>query len=378
MLDAFLQIGFRVHIASTRRFADQQWTEDAVRALQARGLEGVWIYQRFFGQSLLEKVETHWRPQNRSLGKYHFCSWWLRRWFKKLVSLIDPSCIVIHYAIADRLIEHTRYKNIYRIMEMHDMLSVNLQIRQWLDDKITDFTRTGHADDFFNPNLQWDKKFTASDEEIAIYDQYDAVIAISRQEQLFLQNRLRRARVVCIPMHIPPIQLENSYDGPPVFIASENIFNRAGLMLLVNDLLNRIIRQCPDFRIDIVGNIAQCAIESPNVRYLGYVPHLKDVCQKAAFAICPVFAGTGQQVKVIEAMAHGLAVVAFRRAAIESPLQHGKNGFIATATDDFAQHLVIMWRDRDLCRRLGIAARATLAEPDTTARSLRNLMRKTD
>jgi glycosyltransferase involved in cell wall biosynthesis len=378
MLDAFLQIGSRVHLASTRQFADQQWTENAVSALQARGLEQVWIYQRFRGQALPDRVEAHFRPQQQSLGKYHFCSWWLRRWFKELVFRIEPSCIVIHYAFADRLIEHARYRNIYRIIEMHDLLSVNLQIRQWLDGKITEFTRTGHANDLFNPNLRWDEKFSVSDEELAIYDQYDAVIAISQREQLSLQSRLRRARAVWIPMHIPPVNFDNSYDGPPIFIASENIFNRAGLMLLVNDLLQRIIRQCPDFRLDVIGKISEFAIPSPNVRYLGYVPQLDDVCRKAAFAICPVFAGTGQQVKVIEAMAHGLAVVAFRGTAIESPLQHGKNGLVATDSDDFARHLVTMWRNRDLCRQLGIAAGATLAKPDTTAKALRNLMLHTN
>jgi glycosyltransferase involved in cell wall biosynthesis len=378
MLDAFLKIGFRVHLASTRQFTDQQWTEDAVAALQARGLERVWIYQRFRGQALLDRVEAYCRPQQRTLGKYHFCSWWLRRWFKYLVSRIDPSCIVIHYAFADRLIEHAKYGNIYRIMEMHDLLSVNLQIRQWLDRKITEFTRTGHADDLFNPNLPWDEKFGASDEELAIYDQYDAVIAISQREQLLLQKRLRRACAIWIPMHIPPSKLDNSYDGPPIFIASENIFNRVGLMLLVNELLDRIIAQCPDFQIDVIGKISEFAISSPNVRYLGYVSNLKGVCQKAAFAICPVISGTGQQVKVIEAMAHGLAVVAFRRTAIESPLEHGKNGLVAADSDDFARHLVTMWRNRRLCRQLGNAARATLAEPDTTARSLHNLMRNTN
>ena len=377
MLDAFLQIGARVHLASTRQFSDQRWTEDAVKALQARGLERVWIYQRCRGQALLERLEAHCSPQH-TLGKYHFCSWWLRRWFKDLVFRIDPTCIVIHYAFADRLLEHAKHRNIYRILEMHDILSVNVQLRQWLDGKIDEVTRTGRAADLFNPSLQRDVKFSASDEELAIYDQYDAVIAISKQEQLILQNRLRRARAVWIPMHITPVKLDKSYDGRPIFIASGNIFNRAGLMLLVNDLLDRIVGQCPDFQVDVIGEISQFAIPSPSVRYLGYVSNLGDVCQKAAFAICPVFAGTGQQIKVIEAMAYGLAVVAFRGTAIESPIEHGKNGLVATDTDDFARHLVTMWRNRDLCRQLGMAARDTLAQPDATARSLRNLMQNTN
>src|SRR5438045_6199708 len=75
MLDAFLQIGARVHLASTKQFSDQPWTEDAVRALQTRGLERVWIYQRSRGKALLERLEAYCGPQQQIFGDYHLCSW---------------------------------------------------------------------------------------------------------------------------------------------------------------------------------------------------------------------------------------------------------------------------------------------------------------
>jgi glycosyltransferase involved in cell wall biosynthesis len=370
MLDALVHLGARVHFASTNQFSDQPWTQEAISALRARGLEGVWLYQRFRGQGRLELCEARYMGADIR----NFYSWWVRRWFSSLVDRLHPSTVVVHYAVADRLLNHVRYSKIYRIIEMHDLLTVNAQIHFGLNQREQHLKQTGQVGDLFDPNLQWAENLTPAPEELAIYDQYNAVIAIARREQLILQRYLRHARVEWIPMHVPAVKFKNSYDGPPIFLASGNKFNQVGLLLLLSEVLGRVIAKCPDFQIDIAGDISQVAVPWPNVRYLGYVPDLMDVCQKAAFAICPVFAGTGQQAKVIEAMAHGLPVVAFRRTAAESPLQHGENGLIAEDTDEFALHLATLWRNRDLCRQLGAAARTLLDNADNTAVTLRRLV----
>jgi glycosyltransferase involved in cell wall biosynthesis len=373
MLDGLVQLGARVHLAGRRHLSEQPWTQEAILALRARGLENVWLYKRFRGQGRLERWEARYVGQDQWLADWEYCSWWQRRWFRNLVRRIHPSTVVMHYAFADRLLDHSGFPNLNRIIEMHDLLSVNVQIRSELDKRVKQFIRTGQAGDLFDTNLRWADKLIPADEEVAIYDKYDAVVAISRHEGLLLEQKLQHARVVWIPMHIPAVKFINSYDAPPIFLASGNKLNQAGLLLLLNEVIGRVLAKCPDFQIDVVGDLSESAIPSHNVRYIGYVQKLVDVCQRAAFAICPVFAGTGQQVKVIEAMAHGLAVVAFHRAAAESPLRHGENGLVAADSDEFAAHLITLWRNRDLCRQLGTAARATLST-DNTALALRDLV----
>jgi glycosyltransferase involved in cell wall biosynthesis len=372
MLDGLVQIGARVHLASAKQFSDQPWTQDEICALRARGLEDVWVYQRFRGQWRLEEWEARYRRCNH----WHFCSWPLRRWFRILIERLHPASVIIHYAFADHLLEHARFPNVHRIIEMHDLLSVNAQIRSGLDQRIKQFIQTGQSGDLFDTELRWADLFTPSDEELSIYDKYDSVIAIANREQLLLQQNLRHAQVKWIPMHIPAVKIINSYDAPPIFLASGNELNQAGLLLLLNDVLGRVLATCPDFKIDVAGDLWKAAIPSRNVRYIGYVQNLTDLCQKAAFAICPVFAGTGQQVKVVEAMAHGLAVVAFRHAAAESPLRHGENGLVAANSDEFAKHLISLWRNRHLCLRFGTAARAIFDNTDNTAEALRGLLSK--
>jgi glycosyltransferase involved in cell wall biosynthesis len=369
ILDGLVQIGARVHLASTKQFSEHPWTEESILALQVRGLEKVWVYQRFRGQWRLEGWEARLRGRNDS----HFCSWWLRRWFANLIRRIRPHSVVINYTLADRLLDHARFSRINRVLEMHDLVSVNAQMRLGLDRRVSQFARTGKAGELFDTDLRWADNFNPSDEELAIYDRYDAVIAIARREQSLLEKTLRHARVEWVPMHIPPVKIDNSYESPPIFLASGNRFNQVGLLLLLSEVLDRVRAKCPDFQLDIAGDILQFAIPTKAVRYLGYIPNLADICGKAAFAVCPVFSGTGQQIKLIEAMAHGLPVVAFRRAAAESPLRHGETGLVAENVDEFAMHLIALWRNRDLCRRLGNAARALMDKPDSTTTALSGL-----
>ena len=73
------------------------------------------------------------------------------------------------------------------------------------------------------------------------------------------------------------------------------------------------------------------------------------------------FWGTGQQIKIVEAMAHGVPVVALRDSAERSPLQHGISGLVANNADEFGDYTIRLWNDADLCRKLGDAARETIA-----------------
>jgi glycosyltransferase involved in cell wall biosynthesis len=101
--------------------------------------------------------------------------------------------------------------------------------------------------------------------------------------------------------------------------------------------------------------------QEKGVELLGLLESLRPTYTNAAFAVNPVLAGTGQQVKIVDAMAHGLPVVALSNTAANSPLRHGVNGFLARNAEEFAEYVLALWNDRALCRRLGQAARETIS-----------------
>jgi glycosyltransferase involved in cell wall biosynthesis len=101
-------------------------------------------------------------------------------------------------------------------------------------------------------------------------------------------------------------------------------------------------------------------LDVPGIKLRGFIPNLADLYLEAAFLPCPIFGGTGQQVKIVEALAHGLPVIAFEAAAKTSPIIHNVNGLIAHDALEFAEHTVYLWQNRDFCQELGRAGRETI------------------
>jgi glycosyltransferase involved in cell wall biosynthesis len=146
-------------------------------------------------------------------------------------------------------------------------------------------------------------------------------------------------------MTFSPVECSNSYNSDALFCLGPNLFNVQGYYLFLFKLLPLIVKSRPDFRLKVTGHFyGDCKpVTSDEVSFDGFISDLRPVYENARFFLCPVFAGTGQQIKIVEAMAHGLAVVAFRNAADRSPLIHGQNGFIADNVTEFADYVLRLW-----------------------------------
>ena len=100
----------------------------------------------------------------------------------------------------------------------------------------------------------------------------------------------------------------------------------------------------------------------PGLVRSGFIPNIEDVLGVARFMPCPVTGGTGQQLKVIEAMAWGIPPILLEAGCRGAPVVHGKNGLIAKNADEFAKYCCELWSDNTLRAELGEAARTTVAE----------------
>jgi len=159
-----------------------------------------------------------------------------------------------------------------------------------------------------------------------------------------------------------PVAVSNTYDGPALFATGPNPFNVHGYFYFVKRVLPRVGPRVDGFRLQVTGYASQRVVGAAGVELAGFVPELGPLYRRSRFAVSPVAGGTGQQVKIVEAMAHGVPVVALRPAAANSPIQHEVNGLVANDAGEFAEHVVRLWRSPALCRRLGEAARQTIAD----------------
>jgi glycosyltransferase involved in cell wall biosynthesis len=124
--------------------------------------------------------------------------------------------------------------------------------------------------------------------------------------------------------------------------------NRNALEFLLGDVMPRVWQALPDARLTLVGR----GLENPGpqdarVQALGFVDDLDEVYASAACVAVPLLQGGGTPFKFIEALAHGVPVVATPRAAAGLEAQAGEHYREAADAEQFAHALVELLRDGD-------------------------------
>lgn len=306
--------------------------------------------------------------QKPALSSDLYCPPGMRLWFSRILDRVSPDFIFMNYAYWDRLIDHQKLASIPRLIETHDLVTINSKMQKALTPHLsgskTDILRFSQVsneilrEDFFDTlDLVADKG------EFDIYNRYSTTIAITPREAEIIQNHTSNTNVISIPMMQKLSLIQNTYSGAAIFPVGPNPFNLQGYLYFIKKVLPKVIQQVPSFQLQVTGSIwNNIALEKVDgVIFSGFVPDLTATYTQSSFLICPVFGGTGQQVKIVEAMAHGLPVVALKNAAKRSPLQHQINGLVAENAEEFGEYVIRLWEDRNLCRQLGYAARDTIA-----------------
>ena len=96
------------------------------------------------------------------------------------------------------------------------------------------------------------------------------------------------------------------------------------------------------------------------VAVTGYVPTLRPYVEQARVLAVPLRAGGGTRLKILEALAQGLPVVATTIGGEGLGLEHERDALIADDPKAFAACLDRALTDDELCRRLAAAGRATV------------------
>jgi hypothetical protein len=368
MLMGLKELGCKVTLLSAHISSGTPWSDASIRELEKNYVEKVYIYETsFLDRKILRVLDKFYRETKRkpSLASIFHTPPGMRAWFSDMVEKTSPHFVLMNYAHWDGLLKHKALKSIPCIIETHDLLTLNSQMQATLTPHLTHTAlKTGEIrEEVLDENYFKKLDLQPSKKEFKIYDQYDYTIAISKEEAAAIQKNTTKTKIILIPVTQEPCDLQNSYTGASVFPIGPNPFNIQGYLYFIKKVLPKILKSEPSFSVDVTGffwnnvSLEPC----PGIELRGFVPDLKTIYQQAGFLICPVFGGTGQQVKVVEAMAYGLPVVALRQAADRSPIQHGINGFIADNADEFANYALQLWKDRELCRQLGNAARKTIA-----------------
>ncbi len=133
--------------------------------------------------------------------------------------------------------------------------------------------------------------------------------------------------------------------------------NRNGLRFLLGEVLPRVWAELPDAKLALVGAGLERALREapasgprtlvadPRVETLGFVEDLGAAYAGASCAVVPLLQGGGTPLKLIEALAYGLPVVATPRAVAGLAVRDGEHCLVADGAEAFAAALVRVLRD---------------------------------
>lgn len=357
----------QVTLASAHYTTETKWDTISERARAAAGSPDIvlhtptradWRYHRYW------QLFHRYVPRRAPLSSVRYVLPSMKTWFAGLHDKIRPDLVMINYAFFDRIVSPHIHASTPTSIEMLDFVTLYKPrfdlMKQYLPSPPL-------APERVPPSLLQENFFDVLPERVApeeyrIYDKYTHTIAITTHDGALVQQHAPHTRVAVIPMtyDVPP--LENSYDGNALYTTGPNPFNTQGYLYFVGRVLPHVLTRAPDFRLDVTGYVSSVVEPTNGIVLHSFVEDLNALFARARFFVCPILGKTGQLVKITEAMAHGLAVIALARAAEGSPLRHGENGFIAHNAAEFAEFVAQLWRDPALCRRMGSAARQTIAE----------------
>lgn len=131
---------------------------------------------------------------------------------------------------------------------------------------------------------------------------------------------------------------------------------------LVRNIWPLVREAVPDARLFIIGNRQErCATQGapgPGAVFTGFVDDLAGMYREARVVCCPIYYGSGTRVKIIEAAAHGKAVVSTPLGAEGLDFEDGKEILLAANARELAAHCIALLRDAGRAERIGSAARA--------------------
>jgi len=125
-------------------------------------------------------------------------------------------------------------------------------------------------------------------------------------------------------------------------------------------------RQRPHARFIIVGANPTRAVRQleqlPGLVVTGYVPGIQDFLARATIAVAPMRAGSGMQLKVLEAMACGAPLVTTPYALGGIEVVDGEHLLVAQDAETLAEQVVRLLHDSTLRHRLARNARQLVEE----------------
>lgn len=185
----------------------------------------------------------------------------------------------------------------------------------------------------------------------------------SEFDKNYLTTLWKDLKISCIPnsVNIPdsqPITKEPTL----LFIGSYNYEpNKNGIEFFLDKIWHLIQKKVPQAHLRIAGlypeRIKHFSQNLTGVEFTGFVDDIQQLYKRSRIICCPILAGGGTRIKIIEAAAYAKPIVTTTIGLEGIKMANDREVLIRDDAESFSKACVKLLKDRSLCKQLGKAAR---------------------
>ncbi len=198
--------------------------------------------------------------------------------------------------------------------------------------------------------------------EISMCNAFDRVVTMTNEDAAYLRSYARGANIRAIPIGIDAEAFQSIADTTaqhPLQIVFVGNFRHTPNVEAAEFLLQEIAPFFPEIEFVIAGPYLPATVsKTPNATFPGYVPDTRQLFHSSnAIVAAPLFSGTGQRVKLLEAFAMGAPVITTSLGASGFPVVNRRHAMIANNSAEFCNAVAELAASSKLRSTLGREAR---------------------
>jgi glycosyltransferase involved in cell wall biosynthesis len=240
-------------------------------------------------------------------------------------------------------------RRVRSILTIHETLSANAY---------TAFRRESDAAVKFKLYYRWMQMLRY---EVLTTRRFDHVVTMTDFDAKYLQSYSPGIDVRAVPIGIDPEEFRPNAVQPelPLEVLFVGNFRHTPNVEAAEFLVNEIAPSFPAIRFVLPGNNVPAEWTSrPNVVFPGYIADTRVLYRRPnTIVAAPLFSGTGQRVKLLEAFCMACPVITTSIGALGFPVQQGYEAIVADTAEAFREALTQLVASETLRRDLGSRAR---------------------
>lgn len=215
---------------------------------------------------------------------------------------------------------------------------------------------------------RWIGAFSLWQYELRALRECNLVVTLADVDARALQAWLPRLPILTVPSGIDldqwPMLFDSTASNEVLFVGNyAHPPNVEGALWFATHVWPLVRAAHPTARLTLAGRLPPPAIQAlaaEDICVPGTVDDLQPLYRRAAAVVAPIFWGSGIRIKLLEALASGVPVVATPLAAEGIALVHNQSALFAETPALFVAAIIRLLQDRQLRVQLGAAGRAVV------------------